>query len=61
MTLNELYAVNGDWKYNTNIIFEFHYPRDEHTNNLKPYCKINWNQVSENAKNSNVLYFETIS
>lgn len=61
MTLNELYAVNGDWKYNPNIIFEFHYPRDEHANNLNPYCKINWNQVSENAKNSNVLYFETIS
>ena len=61
MTLNELYAVNGDWKYNPDIIFEFHYPRDEHANNLNPYCKINWNQVSENAKNSNVLYFETIS
>ena len=61
MTLNELYAVNGDWIYNPNIIFEFHYPRDEHANNLNPYCKINWNQVSENAKNSNVLYFETIS
>ena len=52
MTLNELYAVNGDWKYNPNIIFEFHYPINEHAN---------WNQVSENAKNSNVLYFETIS
>lgn len=55
MTLNELYAINGDWKYNPNIIFEFHYP------NTPTNCKINWNQVSENAKNSNVLYFETIS
>ena len=54
MTLNELYAVNGDWKYNPNIVFEFHYP-------LNPHCKINWNQVSEKAKNSKVLYFETIS
>ena len=52
MTLNELYFVNGDWKYNPNIIFEFHYPRDEPTKSLNPYCKINWNQVSENAKNS---------
>lgn len=58
MTLKELYAVNGDWKYNSNIIFEFHYPRIVPS---FPYCKINWNQVSENAKNSNVLYFETIS
>lgn len=32
MTLNELYAVNGDWKYNPNIVFEFHYPINEPTN-----------------------------
>ena len=61
MTLNELYAVNADWKYDPNIIFEFHYPINEPTKSLNPYCKINWNQVSENAKNSKVLYFETIS
>ena len=61
MTLNELYVVNGDWKYDPNIVFEFHYPINEHANNPNPYCKINWNQVSENEKNSNVLYFETIS
>ena len=61
MTLNELYSINGDWCYNPNVIFEFHYPRDEHIHNDEPYCKINWKQISENAKNSKVLYFETIS
>lgn len=61
MTLNELYNANGDWKYNPNVIFEFHYPRDEHANNDEPYAKINWKQISRRAKNSKILYFETIS
>lgn len=61
MTLNELYSINGDWKYNPNVIFEFHYPFNSSQDNLKPYCKLNWKQISENAKNSKVLYFETIS
>lgn len=61
MTLRELYSINGDWKYNPNVFFEFHYPNDEHANNDEPYCKINWNQISEKAKDSKVLYFETIS
>lgn len=55
MTLDELYAINGDWNCNPNIIFEFHYPFNPFKDNL------NWNQISENAKNSKVLYFETIS
>lgn len=61
MTLRELYSINGDWKYNPNVFFEFHYHKDEHANNDEPYCKINWNQISEKAKGSKVLYFDTIS
>lgn len=61
MTLNELYAINGDWNCNPNIIFEFHYPFNSFQDNLKPYCKLNWKQISEQAKNTKVLRIETLS
>ena len=62
MTLRELYDVNGDWNYPVSPIFEFHYPaKDGSFNSDKPYCKVGWNQISEQAKNSEVLYFKTIS
>lgn len=61
MTLRELYDVNGDWNYPVSPTFEFHYPTNDGMGNSKPYRKCGWNDISEEVRNTKVLYFETIS